>query len=131
MGKHTSTWKSVERTHAVTHGAPGRIGPTGLDMPDWVSDVEAGESKLMDTLPKWLKDAVEQSIINCERWTTQNSSAMERLPVVILHESGSEFTKDIVLIDHSFYLAWVLPALQHYWNTKPEEVIRVRYQKSG
>ncbi len=129
MSKHTSTWKSVERTHALTHGAPGRMGPTGLDMPDWVSDVEAGESKLMEKIPQWLKEAVDQSIVNCEKWLTQEISPNERVPVVVLHESGREFTQDIVLIDHAFYLAWVLPALRHFWESKPEEVVRVRKHK--
>jgi hypothetical protein len=102
------------------HEASGRTGPTGLDMPDWISDVEAGESKLMEKIPQWLKDAVTQSILNADRWCTTHASPTNRLPVVVLHETESQYLTDLVVLDHSFYLAWVLPALRVYWREHPE-----------
>ena len=128
MAKHTNTWKNVERIHAINHNAPGRIGPQGKDLPDWVSKVEAGESKLMDSIPAWIRGALGQSMLNCEHWLKLNPTidAFERLPVVILHESGTPFTDDVVMIDHGFYLAWVLPALEAYWKEHADRIIKVR-----
>lgn len=54
-------WKAYERRFAKRMGTT-RIGPTGDDGADFISDDFAVQCKLRKTLPKWLLDAVDNAV---------------------------------------------------------------------
>jgi len=106
------SWKRTERMHAERHGAfkTARLGPYhGTNYPDWISDLLAGESKHSESVPQWIKDAVQQSIDNERKFFSVDGKY--RLPVVVLHSSGDLFDEDIVLIRDSFFRGVVMSAL--------------------
>lgn len=86
-----TTWKAVERAICKLFGTE-RTGPLGERWPDGISDAYAIEVKHRDSLPLWLKDAVEQAqengVLRCP----------EKLPIVVLHEKGGEYLQSIVIV---------------------------------
>lgn len=137
-------WKAVERRHAKDHNAIElgetktggkilRLGPTGRDLPDSVSTVLAIESKLRDTLPAWLKEAVEQAEENEVRYRPiQDRKRLARgapitawglLPVVILHENKSKYDEDLVVMSDRMFRRLVMPLLENYigWHDPMKE----------
>lgn len=114
MGKHTASWKNTERKHSQMLGCSGRTGPTGLDLPDSVSDCLAVESKHKEDLPIWLKEAVEQADTNCRRYEIKSGfdDFHHLIPVAVLHESGTPFETDVVVMSMATFRGMVLPALE-------------------
>ena len=81
------TWKQTERAIAARLNGR-RQGATGRTGADVVNDWLAVEVKHRKRLPQWLKDALTQA----------RTGAGERLPLVVLHESGQRHADDLVLL---------------------------------
>lgn len=90
-----NTWKHTERAIAKRLGGR-RIGATGRATADVVSNSFSVEVKHRRRLPQWVKDAVEQA----------RHGAGERLPIVILHESGQRHADDLVVLKLSSFQEW-------------------------
>lgn len=93
MSKYRS-FKTTERQIAKRLGGDrhGHLG--GADVvTEWLSV----ECKHRKTLPKWLKDALEQAKRNAEE---------QQLPVVILHEHGARHDDDLVLLSLGDFQKW-------------------------
>lgn len=54
-------WKAMERRFAKRMGTV-RIGPTGDDGVDFITDDFAVQCKLRKTLPKWMFDALDNAV---------------------------------------------------------------------
>lgn len=90
-----TTWKNVERIIAKRLNGK-RLGATGQATADVVSDWLSVEVKHRKELPGWLKDALSQA----------RRGAGERLPIVILHESGQRHDNDLVLLSLADFQNW-------------------------
>lgn len=90
-----STWKQTERVIAKRLNGR-RLGATGQATADVVSDWLSVEVKHRRRLPDWLKDALDQA----------RHGAGERLPIVILHESGQRHSNDLVLMRLGDFEDW-------------------------
>lgn len=82
-----TAWKRTERAIAKRLGGK-RVGITGSATPDVVTETLAVEVKHRKRLPGWLTAAVRQAAIN----------GNDRLPLVILHESGAHHENDLVVM---------------------------------
>lgn len=90
-----TTWKQTERVIAKRLNAT-RQGATGRTGADVVNDWLAGEVKHRKRLPQWLKDALTQA----------GTGAGDRLPLVILHESGQRHADDLVILRLADFQDW-------------------------
>lgn len=88
-------WKNVERVIARRLGGE-RVGNRGSASPDVVSSWLAVEVKHRKALPAWLKDAIAQA----------KATAGDKLPLVVLHESGRWHDGDLVLLRLRDFEAW-------------------------
>jgi len=90
------TWKQVER--AIARRLNGRRqGATGRRGPDVVNDWLVAEVKHRRRLPQWLKNALAQA--RC-------GAGEQRLPLVILHESGQRHSDDLVVLRLGDFQDW-------------------------
>jgi len=91
-----ATWKMCERQVARRLGGE-RAGPQGA-----ASDVNhpwlSVEVKHRQGLPEWLKDAMEQAARNC--------TDADRLPIVVLHESGQRYGQSLVMMRLDDFCEW-------------------------
>jgi len=81
-------WKATERVIARRLGGQ-RLGAVGIAGPDVVTDSLAIEVKQRKRLPAWLSGAMEQAV---------GAASGERIPVVILHQTGQRHDADLVVI---------------------------------
>lgn len=88
-------WKQTERAIAKRLNGK-RIGVTGKATADVVSDWLSVEVKHRKRLPQWLKDALMQA----------GTGAGDRLPLVILHESGQRHADDLVILRLADFQDW-------------------------
>jgi len=88
------TWKTVERRVARTLGGH-RVGCSGRDTPDVVSDWLSVEVKHRRRLPQWLKDALAQAL---------RHAGADRLGIAVLHEKGRH--DSIVVLSFSDFCEW-------------------------
>ena len=89
------TWKQVER--AIARRLNGRRqGATGRRGPDVVNDWLVAEVKHRRRLPQWLITALTQA----------KTGAGERLPIVVLHESGQRHSDDLVVLRLADFEDW-------------------------
>ncbi len=84
----TKTWKEHERRIAKLFGGR-RVGPAGTATEDVEHPLYAIECKLRKRLPGWIKDAVAQAVGAAKR---------NKLPLVVLHETGRHWQNDLVVI---------------------------------
>ena len=89
------TWKAVERTIAKRLGGK-RIGCTGQATADVVNDWLSVEVKTRKRLPAWLFRALAQAQL----------FAGDKLPVVVLHETGSRHDNDVVVLRLKDFVDW-------------------------
>lgn len=90
-----TTWKQTER--AIAKRLNGRrLGATGRATADVVNAWLGAEIKHRRRLPEWLKVALDQA----------RNGAGERLPIVILHESGQRHDNDLVLMRLADFEDW-------------------------
>lgn len=88
-------WKQTERAVARwLHGR--REGAVGTRGPDVANDWLVAEVKHRRRLPQWLKDAQRQA----------RTAAGDRLPLVILHESGQRHSDDLVVLRLGDFQDW-------------------------
>lgn len=84
-------WKQAERRIAALLGGE-RVPVTGRQRGD-VPDIEHGtfsvEVKHKQSLPEWLKDAMEQA---------EEANVGEKLPIVILHEKGKTYNESLTIL---------------------------------
>lgn len=92
-------WKVAEKKIARLFGTE-REGPRGLNCPDAISRSFSIEVKNRKRLPLWLKDAVEQSHVNGEKW------ASDRLPIVVVHEKDMDYAKSFVIVRVDDFIEW-------------------------
>lgn len=81
-------WKATERAIAQRLGGQ-RLGAVGIAGPDVVTDSLAIEVKQRKRLPAWLSGAMEQAV---------GAASGERIPVVVLHETGQRHDSDFVIL---------------------------------
>jgi hypothetical protein len=94
-------WKRLERYIAKRLGGR-RLGATGRDSVDVITDWLAIEAKHRSALPQWLKGAVTQAQANAPRTT---------LPLVLLHEGGKRHDGDLVVLTLADFEKWILDSL--------------------
>lgn len=92
----TSTWKHTERAVAQALGGK-RTGNSGRNTADVDHAWLAPEVKHRQTLPGWLHDAITQA---------RSNAAPDRLPIVVLHESGRRHEHDLIVIRLDDWLEW-------------------------
>lgn len=95
-----TTWKAVERAVAVRLGGQ-RVPITGRQRgsaPDIMHDWLGIEVKHRKTLPAWLHDAMAQAVA-C-------SDGGDKLPIVVLHESGQRHDDDYVVVRLKDFQEW-------------------------
>ena len=84
-------WKQAERRVAALLGGE-RVPVTGRQRGD-APDIEHGtfsvEVKHKQSLPDWLKDAMEQA---------EEAGDGNKLPIVILHEKGKTYNESLTLL---------------------------------
>jgi hypothetical protein len=85
-----------------------------LDLPDSISLAYglAIESKSRAELPGWLQAAVEQSYANLQTWNRRNVQHPVHLAVVVLHQNGTPFDDDLVVLRLRDFQLQVLPQLR-------------------
>ncbi len=114
-------WKKVEKRHAELYGlshfktafpAMFSLGVShGKNYPDSVDDISALESKSgNDLVPNWLREAVEQAIIN-EWQFSIDGDGKQRIPYTVLHQNYSLYDDDIVCIRADVFREFFLPAI--------------------
>lgn len=114
-------WKIVEKRHAELYGAvrmkttfPAMFrlgGMHGRNYPDWLDEYVAGESKSGDrAIPNWLREAVDQGIIN-ELQFSQDGDGHQRIPITVLHQNKDSYNNDIVCIRANVFREFILPAI--------------------
>lgn len=110
----SKSWKKVEGAHSKLLGCNGRVGPTGLDLPDSFSHCLAVESKSKGTVPDWLLEAMQQSEDNAERLALKQGEGLphQRLPIVVVHQDGDTYLHDLVIVRMDEFLTRLLPILQ-------------------
>jgi len=84
-----ATWKSVERRVARTLGGQ-RVGCTGKDTPDVVTNWLVVEVKHRRRLPQWLKDALAQA---------RKHAGDGQLGIAVLHEQGRHDSLVVLSLD--------------------------------
>jgi len=94
----TEAWKEFElwlskQLNGPTGVRSGAVGRGGPDIPHPILAPECKERKI---LPKWLLDAMEQSVVN--------SQYTGKIPVVFLHALHSRHVDDIVAMR---YKDWI------------------------
>lgn len=90
------TWKQCER--AIAHRLAGsRAGNRGTASPDVQTPWASVEVKTRQTLPRWLLDAMRQARVNA--WG-------DRLPLLILHETGARHDDDLCILRLADFEAW-------------------------
>lgn len=92
----TKTWKNTERHVAKAFGGQ-RVGNSGRNTEDVSHGWLSCEVKHRDVLPSWLKLAM---------WQARTNAAADKLPVVILHESGQRHTDNLVVIRMADFQEW-------------------------
>lgn len=90
----TATWKAHERRIAGALGTE-RIGPTGKETPDVVTDWLVVECKHRQVLPEWLKDALAQA---------KKHAGPSQLGVAVLHEKGKH--DSLVVMSFKDFVEW-------------------------
>lgn len=103
-------WKYVELKHARMFGTE-RIGPTGMDMPDWVTPVFAGETKSSKRIPGWLYEMLDQSTDNELRYRLKNDIP-KLIPIVVLHQDGDDYGRDVVIMELESFVKELLPLIR-------------------
>ncbi len=91
-----STWKSTERRVAHVFGGR-RLGPTGRDTPDVLSDWLSIEVKHRATLPQWILDALDKA---------RRGASPSQLGIVVLHESGRRGDGDLIVLSCGDFQQW-------------------------
>lgn len=84
-------WKTAERKIAALLGGK-RVPVTGRgrgDAPDIDHNEFSVEVKHRQTLPSWIKEAMEQA---------EASRRGAKIPIVILHEKGMDYEQSLTLI---------------------------------
>lgn len=89
-------WKRCERAIAARLGGQ-RVGNRGTAAPDVVTDWLAIECKARRSLPAWLKRAVAQA---------RAAAGEDRLPLVVLHETGTRHDCDLVILTLRDFEQW-------------------------
>ena len=89
-------WKDTERAIAKRTGGV-RTGCTGRATSDVVTESLAIECKTRATLPAWLGDAIAQAVRNAHG---------DRLPAVLLHQTGRRHDNDVVCLRLEDFLDW-------------------------
>lgn len=84
-------WKVAEREVARRFGTE-REGNKGKNWPDAISKAYAIEVKNMESVPLWLKEAIQQTQHNGRR------AAPHNLPVVVIHEKGQSYDECMVIV---------------------------------
>lgn len=95
-------WKTVERNIAKIIGGE-RVPITGRQRgssPDILHPYLSVEVKERQTLPAWIHEAMEQAV----------AASLEKTPIVILHEKGSKYENDLVVMKLSDFRVLVLNA---------------------
>lgn len=92
----TQTWKNTERKAARMLGGQ-RVGNSGRNTEDISHGWLSCEVKHRDVLPSWLKMAM---------WQARTNAAADKLPVVILHESGQRHADNLVVIRMADFREW-------------------------
>jgi len=92
----TKTWKALERHVAKTFGGQ-RVGNRGTNTEDVSHGWLSVECKHRASIPSWLKLAM---------WQARTNAAADKLPVVILHESGARHTDNLVVIRMADFQEW-------------------------
>lgn len=90
----SDTWKAVELRVAKRLSGQ-RVGCTGSNTPDVVTDWCEAEVKQRQFLPKWLTTAMEQAVRNCGHG---------KLPLLVLHEHGKHDM--LVVLRMSDFVEW-------------------------
>ena len=89
------TFKGVERAIAKRLGGQ-RVGHLGGA--DVVTDWLSVEVKTRRALPGWLRDAIAQ---------TKGNAGISQLPIVVLHQTGTKHTGDIVCLSLADFEQWI------------------------
>ena len=92
----TKTWKNTERQTAKMLGGQ-RVGNRGTNTEDVSHGWLSVECKHRKEIPSWLKLAM---------WQARTNAAADKLPVVILHESGARHTDNLVVIRMADFQEW-------------------------
>lgn len=92
----TKTWKATERMTARMLGGQ-RVGNRGTNTEDVSHGWLSVECKHRKEIPSWLKLAM---------WQARTNAAADKLPVVILHESGARHTDNLVVIRMADFQEW-------------------------
>jgi len=92
----TKTWKATERHVAKAFGGQ-RVGNRGTNTEDVSHGWLSVECKHRKEIPSWLKLAM---------WQARTNAAADKLPVVILHESGQRHTDNLVVIRMADFQEW-------------------------
>lgn len=92
-------WKRTERKVAAYYGGK-RIPVTGRqrgDVPDIEHDWISFEVKHRQSVPEWILDAMRQAIA---------AKGDEKLPVVVIHQSGTRHDNDLVVLTAYDFREW-------------------------
>lgn len=92
----TKTWKNTERKAAEMLGGQ-RVGNRGTNTEDVSHAWLSVECKHRKEIPTWLKMAM---------WQARTNAAADKLPVVILHESGQRHADNLVVIRMADFREW-------------------------
>lgn len=92
----TKTWKATERKTAQMLGGQ-RVGNRGTNTEDVSHAWLSVECKHRKEIPTWLKMAM---------WQARTNAAADKLPVVILHESGQRHADNLVVIRMADFREW-------------------------
>lgn len=101
----TKTWKNTERKTAEMLGGQ-RVGNRGTNTEDVSHNWLSVECKHRKEIPTWLKMAM---------WQARTNAAADKLPVVILHESGQRHADNLVVIRMADFQEW-------FGDTEEEDV---------
>jgi hypothetical protein len=91
----TKAWKAMEKETAKRLGGK-RVGITGLETPDVVTDWCVAECKERERLPKWVVDAMNSIC----------AKAGDKLPILILHQLHSHRDNDLVVMKMKDWEEW-------------------------
>lgn len=92
----TKTWKHTER-HVAKALNGQRVGNRGTNTEDVSHEWLSIECKHRESLPSWLKLAM---------WQAKTNACADKLPVVVLHESGQRHADNLVIIRMADFQEW-------------------------